>query len=772
MTKNTIFNKLKEQAQGWILKQSQRDILQKQIDQFWVDKVRTGLQNMALPKPNGATKDSPIVTKWIKAIETRNENTPPTVIESQTATAPIWWVDDKWEIDIKTTKIWEVLTNVEKWELIDAERNRIRWIAWISFDEKNKQYQQLQKDIRSWKFFGWATEAEILANQADSDRARAGEQTKNIEEQARKATTTAEDVFRADLIRETTRIKEAGQRVMDTTQRLNSLRGGGRSSANEADIQKQQSQINDLINVSEQRSDLALEKRRLEIEWASADVIASINNKLASSESILNQRIAEATAKQKELDANLWATSIDSANGIKDILDTAWIDTNEINLDKTQEAGLNYFLKSNWELWINPKTWKPEVFKRNEFWQDIKISSFKDANDNTYVYTNGQLDSIILNDGQILKWDQLQTIKVPKQVKEDKSIQQKRTFETQLRKEFNNSKQFVSFLKTKEFYDRSKLAANAETWPWDVALMFNFMKMLDPTSVVNPWEQATIINAWWVWEKFRGLYNKVLEWDQFTPEVRRQMVDIVNWAWNKRKGDFTEFKNDFEKNVVLKNWADPESIFLWLDVLDEWTKYSTEQEDILNQKFNKWETKQEVTPTEFTAPSWKTFNIPEETGLTSPDKTGWTNNIPTTWFTEKINVVRTWTNVAKDTNNPWNITADSIPTWISKEEYGKKIGATWTYLSPNGREYFVFPTVESWTWALRSDIMAKISGRSRNIKPTDTLARFQRVYVWETSPNYLAVLKRITWANENTPIKDIDPSLLTQAVMKAEWFSS
>jgi len=137
-----------------------------------------------------------------------------------------------------------------------------------------------------------------------------------------------------------------------------------------------------------------------------------------------------------------------------------------------------------------------------------------------------------------------------------------------------------------------------------------------------------------------------------------------------------------------------------------------------------------------------------------------------------VNISRTWTNVAKDTNNPWNITADSIPAWISKEEYGKKIWATWTYLSPNGREYFVFPDVKSWTWALEADITAKISGRSWNIKPTDTLARFQRVYVWETSQNYLAVLKRMTWATSETQIKDINPNLLTQAVMKAEWFNS
>jgi hypothetical protein len=184
------------------------------------------------------------------------------------------------------------------------------------------------------------------------------------------------------------------------------------------------------------------------------------------------------------------------------------------------------------------------------------------------------------------------------------------------------------------------------------------------------------------------------------------------------------------------------------------------------------ETVTETTTTTFKpTSSWFQF---DDSGLTNPEQTGWTNGIPTVWFTEKVNLTRPTgsTNVAKDTNNPWNITADSIPSWFSKEEYGKEIWATWTYLSPNGREYFIFPDVTSWTWALERDITAKITGNSRNIKPTDSLERFQRVYVGETSPWYLSVLTRITWAGNNTPIKDIDPKLLTQAVMEAEGFTN
>ncbi len=167
--------------------------------------------------------------------------------------------------------------------------------------------------------------------------------------------------------------------------------------------------------------------------------------------------------------------------------------------------------------------------------------------------------------------------------------------------------------------------------------------------------------------------------------------------------------------------------------------------------------------------SWFQFDA---SGLDSADQTATPKGIPTTGFSEKVDIARTWTNVAKDTNNPWNITADSIPAWNTKEGYGKAIGATGTYLSPNGREYFIFPDVTAWSWALQRDIQAKISWNSKNIKPSDTLERFQRVYVWEVSPWYLSVLERITWKNRGTQIKDIDAKLLTEAVMEAEWFTN
>ena len=234
------------------------------------------------------------------------------------------------------------------------------------------------------------------------------------------------------------------------------------------------------------------------------------------------------------------------------------------------------------------------------------------------------------------------------------------------------------------------------------------------------------------------------------------------WEWN-----FAEVFPNWV-NTIIHPWlglAEDVDIFKWIDTTTIGTDTEPSASDLADmyQKNVLW-TWQDFDETDIDATKWFL-----DEGLTSPDTTGWTNDLG---FQEQMQVARTWDNVAKDTNNPWNITADNIPAWQTKEQYGKVIWASWTYLSPNGREYFVFSDTTSWTAALKRDLLAKIQGKSRNITPNDTLARFQRVYVWQENPWYLSVLEKITWVNRNTPIKDINPDLLTQAVMKAEWFNS
>jgi hypothetical protein len=147
-------------------------------------------------------------------------------------------------------------------------------------------------------------------------------------------------------------------------------------------------------------------------------------------------------------------------------------------------------------------------------------------------------------------------------------------------------------------------------------------------------------------------------------------------------------------------------------------------------------------------------------------------------FTENMALTRPAgsTNVGNDTNNPGNITADSIPSGETVAGYGEKIGAIGTYRSPNGREYFVFPSADAGTAAMARDIASKQSGDTQSAilrNPNATLGDFLRVWSGsdKAKTSYAAAVMQVTGADMKTPFRSIDPSMLAKGVAKAEGFS-
>lgn len=548
------------------------------------------------PKPTVATWDSPIVNRGVQATEAN-------------ATSG---TDTSWQSDLRVTKIWEVLSGEEKRSLVDKARDDIRNREGISFEERNRLFQELQSGVQSGEFFGWET-------QLERQRLLGEDQKRKLQEQTGEALTEADRIFRADLERETTRIKEQGQAVMDTTQRLNSLRGGGRSSANEADIQKQQWSINELIGAAQAKSDLALQKRRMEIEGASAEAFDSINQAIRSNEELLNARIEEATKAQALIDGALWADFAASSESLIWLLSASGIDV--WDYDEKASQALGYISDSKGVPLKLDKNGNP-VKPLNQFGMDAKISNFKDANDNTYVYTNGELTSIIQRDGSILTGDEVNTVNVPAQVEEDKTIKQRRDSETSLRNEFIKRPEVKRFQEIRAQFERVKQGADANNASGDIALVFSFMKMLDPGSVVRESEFATAQNAAGVPDQLRNTYNKVLSGTRLGSEQR---VEFKNTAENLLKSEVENFEavKDWFTNIITDAGARPEFVIIG-DEFDssleqpsfELDDEGTTQLDDIFWASNSW------TSSSFTSSSWKEFNINFNTG----DKTSSQND--------------------------------------------------------------------------------------------------------------------------------------------------
>lgn len=93
------------------------------------------------------------------------------------------------------------------------------------------------------------------------------------------------------------------------------------------------------------------------------------------------------------------------------------------------------------------------------------------------------------------------------------------------RKEFTGLAPVKDFADVSFAYSRVVRSADNPSPAGDLALIFNFMKVLDPASVVREGEFATAANAGGIDERVRSLYNQVVEGTRLTEAQRADFVD-------------------------------------------------------------------------------------------------------------------------------------------------------------------------------------------------------------------------------------------------------
>lgn len=110
--------------------------------------------------------------------------------------------------------------------------------------------------------------------------------------------------------------------------------------------------------------------------------------------------------------------------------------------------------------------------------------------------------------------------------------------ESNLRKEINSLPQVKTALEGMQSYRRIEVAAQGSKdgeyrGADDIAIVFNFMKMLDPESVIRESEYATARNASGVSDRVRSIYNRLMQGDQLTPEQRQMFLDAAGRQANE-----------------------------------------------------------------------------------------------------------------------------------------------------------------------------------------------------------------------------------------------
>ena len=97
----------------------------------------------------------------------------------------------------------------------------------------------------------------------------------------------------------------------------------------------------------------------------------------------------------------------------------------------------------------------------------------------------------------------------------------------------------------------SKLTSSAkqESAAGDMSMIFTYMKILDPTSVVREGEQATAASAGGVPDRVWNAYNKAVSGEKLTPTQRKDFVSTASKLYNSNIKQFDAFKGSFDSSI-------------------------------------------------------------------------------------------------------------------------------------------------------------------------------------------------------------------------------
>ena len=110
-----------------------------------------------------------------------------------------------------------------------------------------------------------------------------------------------------------------------------------------------------------------------------------------------------------------------------------------------------------------------------------------------------------------------------------------------------HTKASEEFVKMKNKFETIKAKAEDPSAAGDVALIFQFMKLLDPQSVVRESEYATAANAGSIPSRIRAQFNKALDGEALAPEIREDFVNtarvLFEKSWQVQQNVDMRYKN-------------------------------------------------------------------------------------------------------------------------------------------------------------------------------------------------------------------------------------
>jgi hypothetical protein len=123
--------------------------------------------------------------------------------------------------------------------------------------------------------------------------------------------------------------------------------------------------------------------------------------------------------------------------------------------------------------------------------------------------------------------------------------------ETSLRKDFNS--QAKQYKTVRDAHIRVEAAGKDPSAAGDLALIFNYMKVLDPGSTVREGEFATAQNSASVPERIWARYNKVLSGERLSDKTRNDFIDRSRRLYKGQEDTHRKLVSEYTK--VIKNYG-------------------------------------------------------------------------------------------------------------------------------------------------------------------------------------------------------------------------
>lgn len=125
----------------------------------------------------------------------------------------------------------------------------------------------------------------------------------------------------------------------------------------------------------------------------------------------------------------------------------------------------------------------------------------------------------------------------------------------ELRDEYDNNA-VKPYVAARQGYEKVIAGAKDESATGDLALIFGFMKTLDPTSTVREGEFANAQNAGGISDSIYNLYNRVRTGERLNPDQRKNFINTAKQQFSVYQKNF-DGENDRYKGLSGKYGVDP-----------------------------------------------------------------------------------------------------------------------------------------------------------------------------------------------------------------------